>query len=231
MSDYDDERTSAPESEAPPEADPISETHYRGGASDPAFGFLVATAISIGLIPMLPANADLRYTLAWSVLALVGVLAWLLGNMERIGQETPENIAWGVGFGLLLSVPFVIFGFDTLGAAARLVFPEMSAGEVLAYLIFVMPLAETLFFRGVLQRYLDFWLVGLLATLWAMVLFYPVMWQAILTAPAVAAVIGAGVLAMNLLYSYVRERNGLAAAWITQLVAGGVMIFVPFVVV
>src|SRR5215510_14631788 len=57
---------------------------YRGATSDPVFGNLIAIALSVGLTPLLPASADLRYTLAWGVLAGFGVLAWLLGNSARI---------------------------------------------------------------------------------------------------------------------------------------------------
>src|SRR5688572_18557619 len=69
-------------------------TLYRGGTGDPAFGFLLALALSVGLTPMLPQNADLRYTLAWGALAGVSIAGWLLGNADRIRQEEPEDIAW-----------------------------------------------------------------------------------------------------------------------------------------
>ena len=206
---------------------------YRGSSGDPIFGFLLAVAVSIGLTPapILPDNADLRYTLAWGTLAVVGVLAWLLGDAERIGQEEPENIAWGIGMGVLLGTPFILFLSDTFAAAAGYVFRDMGAGTLLAYLVFVMPLAETLFFRGVLQQQLNFWLVGLLGGLWSVVLFFPVMWQQVLLAPIVALFLAVALLTMNLMYSYVRERNGLAAAWICQIVANLIMFGLPYILV
>lgn len=203
-------------------------TLYRGGTSDPAFGFAIALALSIGLTPMLPQNADLRYTLVWGALAGVSVAGWLLGTADRIRQEEPEDIAWGIGFGLLAGTSFLLFGSDVLSKAAHLIFPEMHAGTLLAYLIFVAPLAETLFFRGLLQRMLDFWIVGLLAGVWNVILFFPVMWADVLKAPAVAVVIAISLVSMNLLYSYVRERNGLAAAWLCQIVGLLMTVFIPF---
>ena len=126
---------------------------YRGSTNDPAFGFLLALAMCIGLIPLINnGNADLRYTIAWGVLAGVGVLSWLLGSLERIEQEVPENLGWGIGFGILVGAPFLLFGGSILQTAVRDIFPDYSAGTVLAYLVFVMPLAETLFFRGLLQQ-------------------------------------------------------------------------------
>jgi hypothetical protein len=229
MTDYDD--TSAPD---PADSHETPSRRYRGG--DPLFGFLLAIALSIGLTPVLPAQADLRYTLAWGALALVSVLAWLLGNADRIGQEDPVDLAWGVGFGLILSVPFALFFEDTLfQPATRLMFPEPgradgldTAGTVLAFLIFVKPLAETLFFRGLMQRQLEFWVVGALATVWSVTLFFPVMWGEILEAPAVGLFLGVVLLAMNMLYSYVRDRNGLAAAWVCQITTGLILFFIPF---
>lgn len=216
-------------SKAEAESNTSARITYRGATSDPLFGFLVASAIAIGLTPMLPDSADLRYTLAWCALAIVGVLAWLLGNAERIEQEDPFDLAWGVGFGLLMSVPVMLFFFNTLQSAARLVFPGFGAGTVLAYLIFVMPLAETLFFRGVMQQHLEFWIVGALGGLWSVLLFFPVMWGELLDAPVVAIFLAIVLLMANLMYSYVHERNGLAASWLCQIVTGLLLLFLPFI--
>jgi membrane protease YdiL (CAAX protease family) len=203
---------------------------HRGNA-DPAFGFLLAVALSVGLIPMLPDNADLRYTLAWGALAGVSVLGWLLGNAERIEQETPDNIAWGVAFGVMVSVPFIAFFLDIFRGAANLIFPNFGSGTVLAYLVFVMPLAETLFFRGALQRRLEFWIVGSLAGLWSVLLFFPVMWGEVLPYTFVAIFLAIALFALNMMYSYVRERNGLAAAWVCQITANLILFFVPYLFV
>ncbi len=199
------------------------------GAGDPVFGFVIAAALSIGLTPLLPDSVELRYTLAWGALAGVSVLSWLLGTMERIGQERPDNLGWGILYAVMLGIPFLVFLSQiVLAPAADHLFPGMSSGSLLAFLVFVMPLAETLFFRGLLQGQLTFWLVGLLATLWNIVLFFPVMWDAVAARPAVTAVIVILLLMMNLLYVYVRKRNGLAAAWICQIVANLVILYIPF---
>ena len=202
---------------------------YRG-ASDPLFGFIIAAALSVGLTPLLPESVELRYTLAWGALAGVSVLSWLLGNIERIGQEEPENLGWGILYALMLGIPFLVFlSQQILDPAMDRLFPGMSAGSLLAFLVFVMPIAETLFFRGLLQSQLAFWLVGLLATLWNIVLFFPVMWGAVTDFPAVTAVIVVLLLMMNLLYVYVCRRNGLAASWVCQIVANLVILYVPFI--
>jgi hypothetical protein len=199
---------------------------YRGATRDPAFGYLIALALSVGLMPLIPANADLRYTLIWGIMAGFGVLSWLLGNSARITTETPENLFWGLIFGLIISVPVLMIGGSTLHRTAHDLFPNMGAGAALAYLLFVMPLAETLFMRGVLQQIVSFWVVGLLSSLWSVSVFFPML--DLRRFPAVAVVIGVLLVMMNMAYSYVRERNGLAAAWICQIVVNLTLLFLPF---
>ncbi|MBA3869950.1 MAG: hypothetical protein ABI970_14045 [Chloroflexota bacterium] len=198
---------------------------YRGAASDPVFGYLIAVALSIGLMPLIPTDPALRYTLVWAVMGGFGVLAWLLGNSGRIWMDTPENLGWGIVFGLILGVPFVLFGGNTLQQTAQRIFTGMKPGETLAFLIFVMPTAETLFFRGVLQETRRFWLVGILGAIWSMLVFFPMIDAP--RYPAVALIIGTALVLMNFMYCYVRQRNGLAAAWLCQIVASLVLLFLP----
>jgi hypothetical protein len=207
---------------------PAEPPAYRGSSADPAFGFVLAIALSVGLIPLLPDGSDLRYTIAWGVLAGVGVLSWLLGNMERIAQEKFDNLLWGVAFGIMLSVPFMVFFTDQFRATARYIFPQYGIGTVLAYLVFVMPLAETLFFRGTMQRSLEFWIVGSLAGLWTILLFFPVMWSQIIAAPYIVIFLVPAFVAPNIMYSYVKERNGLAAAWLCQITINLIFFFIPY---
>ena len=202
-------------------------TAYRGATSDPVFGYLIAVALSIGLMPLIPDNTDMRYIIIWGVMAGFGVLAWLLGNMARIGQETPENLVWGVIFGLIIGVPMLMVGGETLRETDHRLFVNMRPGEVLAFLVFVMPLAETLFFRGLLQESRPFALVGILASVWSAFVFFPLL--DVGRYPAVGVVIGTALVLMNLMYGYVRRRNGLAAAWLCQIVANVVLLFLPFI--
>jgi hypothetical protein len=198
---------------------------YRGATSDPTFGYLIAVALAVGLMPLIPDNSDLRYTLLWMVMAGFGVLAWLLGNSARISTETPENLGWGLIFGLIIAVPLLIVGGTTLKQTDERLFADMSLGTVLAFVVFIMPLAETLFFRGVMQQARRFWLVGILSSIWSVLLFFPML--NVGRFPAVAVMIGTALVMMNLIYSYVRQRNGLAAAWLCQIVTSVVLLFLP----
>ena len=75
------------------------------------------------------------------------------------------------------------------------------------------------------QRYV-FWLTGLMATLWSILLFLPRL--NVTRFPTIGLLVALALLMMNLLYSYVRQRNGLAAAWICQIGVNLVLLFLPF---
>lgn len=208
------------------DSDELRPARTRG--NDPAFGLILGFAVSIGLAPLIgTGDPSLRYTLSWGVLAAFGVLAWLLGSLEPIGEEKPDTLVWGVGFGLLIGVPLMLFGGGTLTATVRRAFGMMTAGEMLAYALFVMPIAETLFFRGLLHGSRPFWMVGLIASAWSMVLYLPLL--EVGSYPLVAVVICVMLVMLNVMYGYVRQRNGLAAAWICQIVANVLVLFLPFV--
>lgn len=228
---YDDESYDEPyrgpyDEAEPPDVHEIAMRQYRSTTGDPTFGFLLALAVSIGLVPLIgTGDPALRYTLSWGVLAVFGVTAWLLGNLEPIARERPENVVWGVGFGLLIGVPVLLFGSGLLVGAVRRMFGTMTAGELLAFLVFVMPLAETLFFRGILHGSRAFWMVAIMSAFWSFILYLPLL--DIVTFPLVAIVITVMLVMLNIMYGYVRTRNGMAAAWITQIVANLVVFFVP----
>jgi membrane protease YdiL (CAAX protease family) len=207
---------------------------YRGSGNDATFGFLIVVALAIGLTPLLPTYADMRYSIVWGLMAGFGVLAWLLGSMTRIAQETAEDLAWGVIFGLIIGAPLLLIGGSILGTSVGLLFRSSTAagilpmppGVVLAYVVFVMPLAETLFFRGVLQETRPFWLVATLSTVWSLALFAPMLDLA--NFPGVGILVGVALVLMNVMYSYVRDRNGLAAAWLCQITVNIIVLFIPY---
>ena len=207
---------------------------YRGTGSDPTFGYLLALALSFGLLPLIPNNADMRYTLVWGLLGIFGVMSWLFGTTTRIGRDKVENVIWGGVFGLIVATPLLLFGGATLTTTVHLMFSTGSgtdvrplpAGAVLAYLVFVIPMAETLFFRGLMQQNRAVWLVGGLSSVLSIALFIPML--EVGKYPLVALLIAIVLVLINLMYSYVRQRSGLAAAWVCQIVVNVVLLFLPY---
>ena len=225
------EPVAAPDEPAPAEPAPTS----RASGGDPAFGFVVAVALSGGLIPLVPENTDIRYIVVWGVLSFFALTAWWFGRSSRIEREWPENLGWGVAFGVLVGTPLLAVGAEPLSTTSHLLFRAMidgavrplSNGSVLALLVFVQPLAETLFFRGLAQDHRPFWFVSIFATLWSILLFFPLL--DVGRFPLVGVVIAVALLMMNVIYSYVRRRNGLAAAWLCQITLNFILLFIPYV--
>lgn len=220
------------EEEAPPAAEPVDdddEALATGIArrNDPLFALLLLLALSIGLTALPAEQHDLRLVLLWLAMSGYSVANWLLAGGERIGDETLENLAWGLTFALVLSGPMLVFGENTLGAISQRMFGGLRSSSLLALLIFVTPLAETLFFRGLLQQRFVFWLTSLMASLWSILLYLPRL--DVSSFPAIGLIVSIALLMMNLLYSYVRLRNGLAAAWLCQIAVNLMLIFLPFV--
>jgi hypothetical protein len=222
----------------PPESDDSEEVEpvrARGG-SDPTFGYLLALALSFGLLPLIPNNADMRYTLVWAALGLFGVMAWLFGTTTRIEREPVSDVVFGAIVGVIVAAPLLVIGGSTLTSAVQRMFQTgigesvapMPPGTVLAYLVFVMPLSETLFFRGLMQHSRTVWVVGALSSLWSILLFVPMM--DVSRFPIVAVIISFVLVVVNMVYSYVYQRSGLAAAWVCQIVVNLVLLFVPYFV-
>jgi hypothetical protein len=70
-------------------------------------------------------------------------------------------------------------------------------------------------------------MVGLMASAWSIVLYLPML--DVVNFPLVAVVICLVLVMLNVMYGYVRNRNGLAAAWVCQVVANVLVLFLPFV--
>lgn len=224
-----------PDPPAPDDSEEIEPVRARGG-SDPTFGYLLALALSFGLLPLIPNNADMRYTLVWAALGSFGVMAWLFGNTQRIEQDNLADVAFGAIVGVIVAAPLLVVGGSTLTAAVDNMFrtgisgtlQQMPPGSVLAFLVFVMPLSETLFFRGLMQHSRTIWVVGGLSSLWSILLFVPMMNLSLY--PLVAVIISIVLVVLNLVYSYICQRSGLAAAWVCQIVVNLVLLFVPYFV-
>lgn len=203
-------------------------------STDPTLGLLVSFALGLGLIALIPNNADLRYTLISMALLAFAGFAWLFGSMDRIGRESPTNLMWGAGFALLVGIPVFIAGGSILTAATRQLFRTgiegsvvpMPGGMVLAYLVFVIPTAETLMFRGLLQSGRSFLTVGIVGSLWSALFFLPMI--DLSRFPIVALILVILLTLFNMTYAYVRQRNGLAAAWVTQVLINVLVFYLPY---
>lgn len=205
-----------------PELDAEEEGFPTEHPVDPAFILLILIALTI--LGLRPVAVDARYTLVWVALIGVGVLALIVDQLE-VEIPTLGDMALGGLIGGLLGIPMLLLFNQGLAQTSRSLLGAVSEPFAFQSLVLVMPAAETLFFRGALQvtRGAAFTVIG--ATVWAVVLFFPQL--RVLEFPLVAAVILAFFLALNAVYSYVKIRFGLFAAWVAQMILSGLLLFVP----
>lgn len=195
---------------------------------DPIFGYVMAMALSVGLTPV-PDNT--RYVVLWAALALMGGTAFILGSGIRLKGTDPGDLIWGLGLGVITGGGLMLVGWDTLAVTAERLFAMGQDDSALLNTwifqatAFVMPLSESLFFRGAMQRVHSIPTVALLASVWSMLMFFPNL--GLSEAPVVGFVIGTALVVLNFLYSYVNYRHGLAASFVCQVVAGTLLLLVP----
>lgn len=196
--------------------------------ADPIFFLMVASAVSIGLTPV---DAMTRYMILWSVLGGMGLVAYILGASQRLSQTSIDDLTAGIGFGLGVGIPLIIVMGGPLESISQRMFDvngvpaKVMDSWVYMAIIFVQPAADSLFFRGAMQQFRSLILTALLATAWNILLFFPHM--SLTDVQGVAVTIGLFFAFLNFMYGYVRFRNGLAAAWVCQIVGGGMLWFIP----
>jgi hypothetical protein len=195
---------------------------------DPVLGYIMAMALSVGLTPV---QTNLRYVLLWTLLAAMGGMALLLGSGIRLKVTDPGDLLWGLTFGVISGGALMLVGWDTLATVSERLF---SAGQpdnklfgswVLQAVVFVMPVSESLFFRGAMQRAHSIPAVAVLASLWSVLMFYPNLNLG--ETPVVGIVFGTALVLLNFLYSYVHWRHGLASGFFCQVTAGTLLLLVP----
>jgi hypothetical protein len=195
---------------------------------DPVFGYIMVMALSVGLTPI---QANVRFVVLWTVMAAMGGMAFLIGSGIRLKVTDPGDLLWGIGLGVFTGGALLLVGVDTLKTVSERLF---SVGEtdralvdtwVLQTTIFVMPVAESLFFRGAMQRVHPIPVVAMLASVWSILMFFPSLGLG--KTPIVGVIFGTALVLLNFLYSYVNFRHGLAASFFCQISAGTMLLMVP----
>ena len=198
-----------------PEAEPPSR------AIDPAFAYIILIVVTvIGLRSMAP---DVRYTLIWSLMVIVAILALLV---DQVALERPRvsNLLVGVAIGLIVGLPVLLIGGAALKTVSGNIFGESSETSIFQMLAFTMPLAETLFFRAALQSARGQLATSAAASLWTMILFFPQL--DIRSFPLVVLIIGIFFVFTSFLYSYLRGRFSLLSSWSAQVTINLLLLFV-----
>jgi hypothetical protein len=187
---------------------------------EPLFGLALYLALGLGTLFL---SIEDRYTVLWVALFLLGGAARLTTPQTPPSAREPGGLFWGVGVGLVFSLPLLILTGRGLAETVTVLFPDTSRAALLQTLVFTMPLGETLFFRGAIQSRHGFAAGVAAAAVSSLLLF----WPAASGTPVYlfAGLIFSGVLAG--VYGYVHSRYGLTAAYACQVTANMMLLFIP----
>lgn len=192
---------------------------------DPVFMYLVLIALSVGLTPLAADSAIDRYTILWTLLAIAGVIGVASKGSVVPGRVAINDALWGGAMGILVGLPLLLVGTPLLVETSDRMFVGLPTGAVFQSVVFVMATTETIFFRGLLQEQRSLTITAVMASGWSVLLFFPTL--DVIQFPMIALIVGTFVVMLNVLYSYVRQRNGLAAALLCQIVVSVLWLVVP----
>jgi hypothetical protein len=185
-------------------------------------GVVYVMLLVVALLGAGSLKPDARFTILWTVLAGVGVLGYVLNNLP-LERPTLRDLLLGMVYGAIIGLPIVAVTSGTLKTISNTIFEGVPDGAAFQALVFTMPLAETLFFRGVFQDIRGLVWATAAGSLWTIVLFFPAM--NVLQFPLLALVLGISLIFINFVYSYLRQRFGLFAAWTCQIIINVSLLF------
>ncbi|MCC7206313.1 MAG: hypothetical protein IT323_03350 [Anaerolineae bacterium] len=187
---------------------------------DPAFVYIV-----VMLVTALGTNSlasDVRYTLLWSVLALTGAAAFIIDRLP-LDRPDPRDVLTGVAYGLIIGLPLLIIGRAPLRLLSEAMFGRLDNVAVFQAAVFVMPFAESLFFRGAFQFSRGMVAASVAGGAWTVLLFLPAL--NVSQFPFVALVIGLAFFFITFVYGTLAERLGLVSAWACQITINVLVLF------
>jgi len=169
-------------------------------------------------------DVEARQVVLWCVLLALGLI--YLRVLRGEPAHPPADLARGAAAGLILALPILLLLQPELTAIAVRLLPGQSDAAVFQGLVLIAPLAEELFFRGLLQKQHGLVAGALLYGLYLLLFFLPGLVDFALVGLAAAL---AGVL-FGFIYGYVNERYGLGAAIACHAAVSFVLFFMPLVV-
>jgi hypothetical protein len=218
--------SAVPSSNSQPRAAAVPQRTW-GDRVDPLIALFFYLALALGTA-WAGVTVPARYTFLWTLLIGLGAVLTLIDSLQTVGTMSSSNMVWGLGIGLVLGLPLFILAREGLAATTQALYPDFALPALFQSLVIVGPIGETLFFRGVLQEKRGVISSILGAGLNYLIFFFPLL---IIGVPAI--LVGAGLFYLTILaavYSYVRSRYGITAAFVCQATINLMLFFLPFAI-
>ena len=187
-----------------------------------AFDTYLALLIYIGLaIATLKIDREARQVVLWC--ALLGLSLAYSHRVPFTLSRPFVALGRGVAVGLVISLPVLFLAQSSLAAISGRLLPPMTGPAAFQSLVLLAPLAEGLFFRGLLQKQHGLVAQAITYGLFHVFFFLPTLGESALIIVPLAAV---GVV-LGFLYGYVSDHYGLAASVACHITMNAMLLFLP----
>ncbi len=201
---------------------PVAARTLLGGwALSPYLAFLLLAGIGLATFRV---EHHLRLTVLWLVL-LGLVLLYAEGGRLR-GDYSLLNLMRGALVGMVVALPLYLFAKDFFYATASQLYGVTNLQVLLERAVFLVPILEESFFRGIVQRERGL-LDGALLFGLAQALYFLSVVDAF---PLVIAAVVLGSVLLGLLYGYLYQRYGLTASIACHVAVNLVLFELPALV-
>lgn len=191
----------------------------RSPLSQPLYLFAAYVVVALGTLFL---DQSLRYALLWSTLVLLSVFHRGIQPLKM--EYTLAAVGRGTLLGLVVSAPILAFLSGHLRTAVERLYGTGDIASLLYQVCFVAAPVEEWFVRGIIQPRSGFWPSVAISACIGLLTF-------VTRAPVlVLALVIAYVVLTSMVYAYVRDRHGLAAAISCHVGVGFVLQVMPSVV-
>jgi membrane protease YdiL (CAAX protease family) len=185
---------------------------------NPYLSFLLLIGVGMATLRV---DYELRLALLWLVLLALVLLYAETGRLKA--DYSLLNLARGALLGTVVALPFFLFAKDFFYATASRLYRVENLQVLVERAVFLVPLLEESFFRGLVQRERGLRDGALLFGLMQVLYFFP----EVSAFPLVIASMFVGMTLLGLLYGYMHQRYGLTASIGCHVAVNSVLLVFP----
>jgi membrane protease YdiL (CAAX protease family) len=185
---------------------------------NPYLAFLLLVGVGMATLRL---DHGLRLALLWLVMLFLVLLYAESGRLEA--HYSLLNLARGSLVGLIVSLPFFLFAQDFFYATAVRLYGVDDLQVLLERTVFLVPVLEEVFFRGMVQHEKGLRDGALLYGLMQVLYFVSVA----NVFPVVISVVVAGMILLGLLYGYMYQHYGLTSSIGCHVAVNMVLLVLP----
>lgn len=197
---------------------PTVRTLLGGWVLNPYLAFLLLLGVGVATFRL---EHHLRLTLLW--LILLGIVLLYAESGRLKADYSLLNLSRGALVGIIVALPFYLFAKDFFYGTASRLYGVDDLQVLLERAIFLVPILEESFFRGLVQRERGL-LDGALLFGLAQGLYFI---SAVGIYPAVIVAVALGSALLGLLYGYLYQRHGLTASTACHVAVNLVLFVLP----